>query len=704
MVFPMLHSMTKGIVLAIAIWYWPNVVDIGPADFKLVKEHGYTHMKVDFWWHSLEPEQDKFEIDGLKKILVQAEKEGVQIILNLFGAPEPAAPHWAYEKFPDAWFTDHLGHRYGPSDGHLVLAGTGAYPGLCWDSPEVRQAAEKFFVHLIDELKYHRALAAWNIWAEPLTEPARTWGPDRKFCYCKHTQQAFREWLMRKFGSIDGLNAAWGTTYTAWRQVNPPVSPKRHHTPWMAWKTFLADRIAANMAWKYEIFKKHDPKHPICAYGQTFSGNNPATWDQDDWKMQQPLDSYGVSFYQAFHFSGTEVDPSSWMNHLDGIRSACEQTRQGQFFLGENQVSQVDEISQTPTWQMHMSRLAALSCGASGIWDWCLRLPYPGSWWASFGLARPDGTLGSWAEDIQRINALIGKISEHWEMPRVHSRVAIWFDPQTFYFCDAQKKLDLIKDSIQGFYKIAWDLNAPMDFVHADFITPETLAKYKTLLIPYQPTMTRETARILKEYVRGGGNIITEAGFGRQQEHGWAASQIPYEMQDVFGCKTEGIFSEENPVLRIGNARLHGTRFREFYEPTSGKVIGRHSDGSAAIIQTKYGNGTALIIGTLVGIEYCKSRNAELRKFFSPYISSEVVIENVLDYTGFSARIIHCRNNDILFLMNFSSVAENPLVKLERNYSSARNIDTGEVFTIGGSVLSAEVPPREALVLLLEDG
>ena len=170
----------------------------------------------------------------------------------------------------------------------------------------------------------------------------------------------------------------------------------------MAWKTFLADRVAANMAWRCEIFRRQDPDHPISAYPMAFSGSDAASCDMDDWKLQEPLDRYGVSFYHSFHFPGGEADLSGWMNHFDGIRSACERTKQGQYFLGENQVSQVQEVAQTPAWQMRMSRLAALACGASAIWDWCLRLPYPSAWWASFGLARPDGTPGPWAGEIKR--------------------------------------------------------------------------------------------------------------------------------------------------------------------------------------------------------------------------------------------------------------------------------------------------------------
>ena len=38
--------------------------------------------------------------------------------------PEPATPHWAYDRCADAWFTDDSGKTCGACDGNLVSTGT----------------------------------------------------------------------------------------------------------------------------------------------------------------------------------------------------------------------------------------------------------------------------------------------------------------------------------------------------------------------------------------------------------------------------------------------------------------------------------------------------------------------------------------------------------------------------------------------------
>jgi hypothetical protein len=121
------------------------------------------------------------------------------------------------------------------------------------------------------------------------------------------------------------------------------------------------------------------------------------------------------------------------------------------------------------------------------------------------------------------------------------------------------------------------------------------------------------------------------------------------------------------------------------------------------MVMNNCGKGTTLIIGTLVGGEYRRSRDPELRKLLSPYIFSEVTVENVANRAVFSARLVHCREKDILFLMNFAPEAERPTLKLEKNYSTVRNVETGEILKMAEKQFSAAGPPQEAMVLLLED-
>jgi hypothetical protein len=105
----------------------------------------------------------------------------------------------------------------------------------------------------------------------------------------------------------------------------------------------------------------------------------------------------------------------------------------------------------------------------------------------------------------------------------------------------------------------------------------------------------------------------------------------------------------------------------------------------------------------LVGGAYHKSRDPQLRQFLSAYISSEVAVENIAAQASFAARLVHCQNKDILFLLNCGQASEAPVVRLEKGYATGMNIETGKVSGFQGNAISVEVPLRDAQVLLLEE-
>jgi len=125
--------------------------------------------------------------------------------------------------------------------------------------------------------------------------------------------------------------------------------------------------------------------------------------------------------------------------------------------------------------------------------------------------------------------------------------------------------------------------------------------------------------------VENGGKIIAEASLGRFKDHGWKAGDAPHGMQDVFGCATRGIYAKMDTVkIKMNNETLSGTDFWEFYEPTTGKVLGTHEDGRSAVIESTYGKGSTLLIGTVIGKAYEQNRFESIRNLLTPYLKAEV--------------------------------------------------------------------------------
>jgi hypothetical protein len=92
--------------------------------------------------------------------------------------------------------------------------------------------------------------------------------------------QAFREYLRKKFDTIEKLNEAWQSHYAKFEAIEPP--PDVYHGPepgrgelvanlfagtcpplYYEFHRFLKDSYAEYLAWTYRLLKEADPTHPV---------------------------------------------------------------------------------------------------------------------------------------------------------------------------------------------------------------------------------------------------------------------------------------------------------------------------------------------------------------------------------------------------------------------------------------------------------
>ena len=88
-------------------------------------------------------------------------------------------------------------------------------------------------------------------------------------CYCEHTQEMFREWLIERHGSIEQINAVWGTDYKSISEVRTP-----HHENWdgnrARWYDFAdfnQQRFTEHHVWAKSQVRQVDPVTPVTVGG-----------------------------------------------------------------------------------------------------------------------------------------------------------------------------------------------------------------------------------------------------------------------------------------------------------------------------------------------------------------------------------------------------------------------------------------------------
>jgi len=104
-------------------------------------------------------------------------------------------------------------------------------------------------------------------------------------CYCDRSQQMFRQWLQDKYGALDKVNTAWGTTYGDWDAIRAPECknaaplPDINRAAWYDWALFNNRRFTDHMKWIKSEMRKLDPQVPICAGGTSsmLSSSNSTT-------------------------------------------------------------------------------------------------------------------------------------------------------------------------------------------------------------------------------------------------------------------------------------------------------------------------------------------------------------------------------------------------------------------------------------------
>ena len=166
-------------------------------DVRLMHEAGVTLVSLGiFSWAAIEPEEGRFEFGWLDEILGLLHAGGIAVDL---ATPTAAPPAWLYAAHPEAWVTDASGVRLGP----------GSRGMMCPSSPGYRGAAAAVTRALAERYAHHPAVVMIHIHNE--------YGTPVSSCHCDLSQEAFRAWLLARYGDLAGLNAAWGTAF--WGQV-----------------------------------------------------------------------------------------------------------------------------------------------------------------------------------------------------------------------------------------------------------------------------------------------------------------------------------------------------------------------------------------------------------------------------------------------------------------------------------------------------
>jgi beta-galactosidase len=574
-------------------------------DLLKIKSLGFNTVRTWVEWSAGEPREGQYRLENLDLMLRLAEDVGLAVIVQVY---VDSAPEWVGRKFPDGHFV---------SQGGTAIRSQAA-PGYCFDHPGVRGVVQAFFREVARRAAASKAFHAYDLWSEPavMNWALPAYVPNAQFCYCPHSQARFREWLQRKHGSIDALNAAWYRTFSGWQEVEPPrFGTILTYADFMDWRVYIGDKIAADLKARADAVREIDREHLVTSHAPNpspvFRTLADAMDASDDYLMKHAVDFFGTSFYPKLTSPDRDFPLERRALVMDMVRAV---TADRGFYVGELQAGYGVHgiIAGNPITGSDLSLYTwgLVSRGARAVSYYAFYPMSTGYEAGGYGLINLDGTLTDRAKAAGRTARLVASNADILLASRpVDAEVAVVFNPLVPLLGGEQAYGDRrsIHRAVAGYHRMFFERNIPVEFPSARELTAEGLRRFKLVIVPYPILLTRQMADTLEQYVREGGRLFVEARPGWQDERGHAEPVLPgFGWHRMFGVRENEVLPVKDVEVRWGNRSFLGSSFAERFEliDPSARVVATFGSGegaSPAAIERGHGKGRALLLGTFAG-------------------------------------------------------------------------------------------------------
>jgi beta-galactosidase len=559
---------------------WPRPV--WEEDVRLMGEAGVDLVTVGvFSWAELEPAEGVYSFDWLRDLLDLLGGAGIGVDL---ATPTASPPPWLSTHYPDILPVNAAGARFSH----------GSRQHFCVCHPTYRAMARRIVERLADEVGSHPAIEMWHL--------SNEYACHVPYCYCDHHADAFRAWLERRYGSVSGLNEAWGTAFWSQRygdlaEVLPPRMTPTFGNPAqdLDYRRFSNDAFLAEALEERAIVKQCRPELPVTT---NFMG------------FFKPLDYFAWASELDLASTDNYTDPSDpeWAMysamHYDLVRSVNKQIP---WMVMEQTSSRVNwrphNVAKVPG-QMRAMSYQAVARGASGVLFFQWRASRSGAEKFHSAMLSHAGTASPvWAE-VAALGQELARISS-FEGAGVEARVAVIFSWPNWWALEAPSKPanDLRMDEQLGWmYRPLFDNAVTVDFCRPD----EPLGRYQAVLVPSLYLLSEEEGANLVSYVEQGGTAVISFWSGIVDQNdsvylgpyggplrpliGCDVLEVaplpagqPVELEWEDGEKTRATFWTDIAVERDGEG--------------AGRVIARIADGPwagrPAVVETSHGQGRA---------------------------------------------------------------------------------------------------------------
>jgi beta-galactosidase len=579
-------------------------------DAYLLREAGVAAVRMmEFAWDKLEPRPGQYDMAWMDRALATFQEAGIKVVLC---TPTPTPPPWLTRQHPEMLRID---------DQTAQRAVPGSRRHVCCNVPSYQAASAQIVTAIADHFGAHPNVIGWQI--------------DNEFgchgtvrCICDYCRAAFQRWCQARYGSLDALNAAWGTqfwsaTYTDWAEIPVPGPTAAQHNPGL----LLDFHRFSSHAWVGYQKAQIDLLRP--RIGERFITHNLMLKfvDMDYFDLARDLDF--VSYDNYLHGM---AGPSEAAFNLDIMRGLKGRT----FWVIEQQPGPVNWTPfnpPVPPGQVRVWTHQALAHGADAVFYFRDRAVNIGQEQYHAGMLKHDGTPDRCWHESKAVSEDLARMPR---LTRPKAPAAIMFDYEDLWVLrlDPHNHTFSYYDQALALYRQLWDQHIPVDIVPRS----ADLNGYEVVFVPSPALIDAGQAAAWRKYVEGGGKLVVcFRAFFKEAGNTWTDQPMPAGgLGDLLGVAVEEFFSIP-PVPTVG-LRMPGdksddwndergsyvndiaarpamgfgesfglpqkTRYQlwaEVLRPSTAEVILRYGDGyykdGAAATANKVGQGTAYYLG-----------------------------------------------------------------------------------------------------------
>lgn len=634
---------------------WLECPEVLEEDIRLMKEAGVNCVTLGvFSWSVLEPEEGVYNFDWLEERIDRLGEEDIQVVL---ATPSGAMPHWLTQKYPEVRQVFADGKRNLPGKRH----------NFCYTSPVMREKITALDRALSERFGRKENVILWHI----SNELGGNFGDST--CHCELCQEAFREWLKKKYGTLDNLNHAWwgrfwSHVYTDWSQIHSPAP----HGEWsmtgltIDWKRFVTEQMSGFCAMEIRAVREYSELPATTNFMDFFKG-------LDYQRLGKELDIISWDNYPSWHERRDEVIPAvrSAANH-----SLMRTLKKQPFLLMESAPSQVNWKDYNPLKRpgMHMlSSMQAVAHGSDSVQYFQWRKGR-GAYEKFHGavLDHLNGANTRTFREVTEVGERLPDLTKFLDKTVNTPKAAIVFDWENWWAVEdtTGPRLDLdYVECVLSHYQAFWEAGIEADFIGMD----ADLDGYKLVSAPLNYMYKEGYAEKVRRFVESGGLYVTTYFSGVVDETDLCFTGH-HPLEDVLGIMPEEIdapseefansFSyqgKEYPAMRIC-AVVHPKERTEVLSVYDKDFYA----GAPMVTRNGYGGGQAFFIAAESDISFLRAfyndmfQSAGLKNALGielPYGVTVTVRTPQGDCSGQNDKSLqtsgHCPAGSVIFVMNF---------------------------------------------------